>query len=288
MRDSFVFYRSFKNAICKIRNSEDRLALYDAITDYALDGVEPSEDVSELISVLMETIKPQIDANNVRYENGKKGGRPKNENKKPVVSKLKTSGFESENHRFLDSKPNVNVDVNADVYADEDGDVSGSSTNTDAESLSLSLISYLNEKTGSRYRPKSAEQRIQNLLEQGYSEADMRKVIDRKYSEWFNDEKMRDYLRPSTLFGNKFSEYLNAPISIQGERQQKKEENRNNLAKQKAEKMAALKSIRESIEEMKDGDGRIRNNLQEYRALKEQAAMLEDSLTRINSILEVN
>ena len=35
-------------------------------------------------------------------------------------------------------------------------------------------------------------------------------VIDKKVKEWFNTE-MQQYLRPSTLFGNKFEQYLNQP-----------------------------------------------------------------------------
>lgn len=48
-----------------------------AIFDYALEGAEGELGVIE--SVIFGLIKPQLDANNVRYENGKKGGRPKTE-----------------------------------------------------------------------------------------------------------------------------------------------------------------------------------------------------------------
>ena len=105
MRDSFVFYRSFKKAIQKIKRKEDKLALYEAITDYALDGTEPDEDASELITVLMETIKPQVDANNKRFENGNKGGRPPKDKSKKFSDILDTilneKGLsQSENHRL--------------------------------------------------------------------------------------------------------------------------------------------------------------------------------------------
>ena len=30
-----------------------------------------------------------------------------------------------------------------------------------------------------------------------------------KCQDWLNDEKMSQYLQPSTLFGNKFDQYLN-------------------------------------------------------------------------------
>lgn len=109
MRDSFVFYRSFVKSAKKL-SPDQRLALYEAIIDYALDGVEPSDD-DIVIAAIMEVIFPQIEANNQRYENGKKGGRPK----KPLVSDKKTIGFETKNHRLLNSKPNVNDNVNVNV-----------------------------------------------------------------------------------------------------------------------------------------------------------------------------
>ena len=113
MRDSFVFYRSFVKSAKKL-SPEQRLALYEAIINYALDGVEPSDD-DIVIAAIMEVIFPQIEANNQRYENGKKGGRPK----KPLVSDEKTIGFETKNHRFSSEKPNVNDNVNVNVNDNE-------------------------------------------------------------------------------------------------------------------------------------------------------------------------
>lgn len=291
MRDSFVFYRSFINAIRKIKRAEDRLTLYDAIADYALDDVDPGEDVSEIIAVLMETIKPQIDANNNRYENGKKGGRPKKDNKKPVVSELKTSGFETENHRFLNSKPNVNVDVDSNSNVEGEDNGSGSQANADdALSLSEKIISYLNEKTGSRYSAdsKSTAKKILGLIDEGYTEADMKTVIDKKCADWLYDDNMREQLRPSTLFGAKFEEYLNAPVSLKMEKEKKRVDTQDELKRQLREKNEALAVIRESIDSMKDEDGRVRENIQEYRLLKDQAAILEDTIGQIERKLRIN
>lgn len=116
MRDSFVFYRSFVKSAKKLP-PEQRLALYEAIIDYALDETEPGDD-DIVVAAIMEAIVPQIDANNQRYENGKKGGRPK----KPLVSDEKTIGFENKNHRFSDEKPNVNVNANENVNENVDVD----------------------------------------------------------------------------------------------------------------------------------------------------------------------
>lgn len=73
------------------------------------------------------------------------------------------------------------------------------------------IIDYLNDKTGSSYRantPKT-KQLIQARLKEGFTVDDFKRVIDNKTATWGNDERMRKYLRPLTLFGTKFESYLN-------------------------------------------------------------------------------
>lgn len=73
------------------------------------------------------------------------------------------------------------------------------------------VISYLNEKTGKRFSPKSAMavRHITARLKEGYALEDFKTVMDRKVAAWKGDERMAQYLRPETLFGSKFDGYLN-------------------------------------------------------------------------------
>ena len=73
-RDSFIFYRSFYEAISQL-GERDRLAVYEALCRYALDG--SSTNAEGVTGAMLSLMRPQIDANNERYLNGKKGGRPK-------------------------------------------------------------------------------------------------------------------------------------------------------------------------------------------------------------------
>lgn len=76
-----------------------------------------------------------------------------------------------------------------------------------------SIVDYLNERTGARFRattPKTRE-RIRARWAEGFREEDFRAVIDGKVADWGKDEKMARYLRPETLFGPKFEGYLNEP-----------------------------------------------------------------------------
>jgi hypothetical protein len=81
-RNSFCFYRSFYDAIKALPKKYQAQAL-DAVLAYGLDGTEPT-DADGVIQAIFALIRPQIDANNKRYTNGKKGaehgakgGRPK-------------------------------------------------------------------------------------------------------------------------------------------------------------------------------------------------------------------
>lgn len=125
-RESFVFYRSFYEATKDIE-PEDQAALLMGVCEYALDGIEPK--LTGVSSAMFKLIKPQIDANNKRYSDGMKGGRPRKE--KPVVMKNETSGFE----KTQKSKPNVNVNVNENVNDNENVNVSEGLTPQTAPTL---------------------------------------------------------------------------------------------------------------------------------------------------------
>lgn len=74
----------------------------------------------------------------------------------------------------------------------------------------LEIIDYLNSRCGTNFRPqtKKTQQLVKARMNEGYGVDDFKAVIDRKASDWKNDPKMCTYLRPETLFGNKFESYL--------------------------------------------------------------------------------
>lgn len=159
-RESFVFYRSFFEALKKLKPRSRQKAL-DAIINYALDGVEtPLDDAA---SVLFLAIKPQLDANNKRYVSGKQGGRkppekmedeleeitPENESngfneKKPSVLK---KSFEKKPNENENVNVNENENVNENVYVNENADglrsreTIGCDTHTALQSQSAALQS---------------------------------------------------------------------------------------------------------------------------------------------------
>lgn len=87
MRDGFVFYRSFFECFDGL-SKKDKLTLFDALCNYALNDVEP--ELTGVPSAIFVLLKPQVDANNRRYENGCKGGRPKGTELKPNNNQTET------------------------------------------------------------------------------------------------------------------------------------------------------------------------------------------------------
>lgn len=74
------------------------------------------------------------------------------------------------------------------------------------------IINHLNERTGKRFRSQTLEHRkwMNHPINEGYTVDDMIKVIDIMCDKWLPEAKMHRYLRPETLFGNKFAGYLNS------------------------------------------------------------------------------
>lgn len=76
--------------------------------------------------------------------------------------------------------------------------------------LYISIVSYLNEKAGTNYRPNTAKTKtaIHARLSEGFKLDDFKTVIDKKCAEWMGTE-WEKFIRPETLFGTKFESYLN-------------------------------------------------------------------------------
>ncbi|MCP3925023.1 MAG: hypothetical protein GY714_20795 [Desulfobacterales bacterium] len=73
------------------------------------------------------------------------------------------------------------------------------------------VVDYLNTKLSSKYKyqSKKTQDLINARFKEGFTFEDFKYVIDIKYKEWSSDPKQYMYLRPETLFSNKFEGYRN-------------------------------------------------------------------------------
>ena len=143
MNESFVFYRSFYEAINEVPE-ENQLELFKAICEYSLNNKLPKLE-NKISRVIFKLIKPNIDSAKARYERavegGKMGGRPSkisNEQIEKLREEGKTNkeiaeilGCSEKNieyriKKIKNSNPknpkNLNVDVNVDDNVDVNGE----------------------------------------------------------------------------------------------------------------------------------------------------------------------
>lgn len=111
-RDSYIFYRSFEDALRTLPPDEE-LKLRRSIADFSLDFKKP-KDLGGIAKTIWNLMEPNLNANNNRYinglkgsEHGKKGGRPKTP-KKPLANPKETPSL----------TPNKDKDKDKDVNKD--------------------------------------------------------------------------------------------------------------------------------------------------------------------------
>ena len=150
-----------------------------------------SERASENIAAYQQRSK-------TARQNGKKGGRKPNANQ-----------------WLTETEPNPNPTLTQPLAKEKEKEkekIIGSSKEEPVGQLVCDVVAYLNERTGSSYRPttKRTASAISARASEGYSLDDFKAVIDAKSAEWGDDRKMSKYLRPETLFRpQKFEAYLN-------------------------------------------------------------------------------
>lgn len=108
-RDSFIFYRSFYEAISELPK-ENQADTYDAIMQYALNQKEI--ELTGISKAIFSLVKPQLDANYKKYENGKQKKSKKEAKVKQNESKAETNVNDNENVNVND---NVNDNDNDNV-----------------------------------------------------------------------------------------------------------------------------------------------------------------------------
>ena len=261
----FIVYGDVKDVVDELDN-EQAGELFRGMIDYFVDGTEPN--FSDVLKFVFIPIKQQMDRDAGKYIQRCNKNR---ENVKKRYERIRSNTNVYDGIRSYTNATNTNTDT------DTDTDIKSHESDTD---VPLSLISYLNQKTGSSYKVDAdITGRIISLFGQGYSVDDMRTVIDRKCAEWCDDEKMRSYLRPSTLFGDKFAEYLNAPEPIEVERKKGAAAKQEQLLKSLSDKENELEQLTERIDAIRNGcDGSIEANFDELNDLKLKQAIAEQDI----------
>ena len=298
-KDSFIVYTDIKETLDDLDDSQVA-KLFRGMVDYQLTGKDPK--FKGILKYVFIPIRQQMDRNNDKWadtkekraESGRKGGLKSGEVRAKQNEANEANASSASSNEANEAKPStastdeaneaneaVTVTVTVPVTVNDTvtvPDTVGAELSPD-EPLSLRVLNYLNEKTGSTYQADEAtEEKLTDLIGIGYSEQDIRAVIDKKCAEWLSDPKMRAYLRPSTLFGPKFAEYLSQPEPIQAEEVRKRSGDKAKLI----EKLDDLEAIQATIMEKyaQEPDPRASG------ALLDQLAAVEDQISNVTKRLE--
>jgi len=102
MRDSAIFYRSFYEAIDNLPSKSQKEQVYSAIFDFIFKNIEPQLKGNSLSVWIL--IKPQLIANQIRYENGSRSktqAKPKQNVSESQANKNVFNVNENENENVL-------------------------------------------------------------------------------------------------------------------------------------------------------------------------------------------
>ncbi|SHI36944.1 conserved phage C-terminal domain-containing protein [Clostridium intestinale] len=137
-----------------------------------------------------------------------------NVSKNPQNKPKKNTINQSENNpKQLEENPSNGEQnpTNSDLNPEQNIHLLYPSTKSNLKDIYSRVIDELNNKANSKFRAsnKKTQKLISARIKDGYCLEDFFMVISNMSKKWLNDPKMQDYLRPETLFGDKFESYLN-------------------------------------------------------------------------------
>ncbi|MBW5474894.1 phage replisome organizer N-terminal domain-containing protein [Enterococcus gallinarum] len=129
-------------------------------------------------------------------------------------NRIRQARYKEKQRQLTLGNVTANVSGNAEVTESNATDIDkelDKERDIDKEKIPYSdIIKYLNEATSKSFK---VTQKWKDLIKARWNEGqrldDFKKVIDVKTNQWLNNQEMNKYLRPATLFGNKFDDYLN-------------------------------------------------------------------------------
>ena len=116
-------------------------------------------------------------------------------------------------------KKNLNRGINenlkgnitlSNITLNKDNVLSGNNPTPHSLAPYKKIIEYLNKVANTNFRVEttSTRRKIKARWNEGFRFDDFKRVIDVKWQQWKDDDKMVIYIRPETLFGTKFESYL--------------------------------------------------------------------------------
>lgn len=151
------------------------------------------------------TLISDTNPNTLKKDNASKN--PQNKPKKSTINQSENNPKQSEENPSNGEQNPTNSDLNP----EQNIHLLYPSTKSNLKDIYSRVIDELNNKANSKFRAsnKKTQKLISARIKDGYCLEDFFMVISNMSKKWLNNPKMQDYLRPETLFGDKFESYLN-------------------------------------------------------------------------------
>ena len=221
--NGFTIYKEYYELITLLTEREQQELLL-AITKFMFEDVEPT--LNDKQTKIFNNLRRPLEKSKKRSKCG--SITKSNENQEENETKTKENQKEikiksNENQKENESKTHQDVNVNKITLAEIKG-----------------IIEYLNIKSNSHYKYSTDKTQtlIKARIKDGFTLDDFKIVIDKKCEEWLGTD-FEKFLRPETLFSNKFEGYLNQKIT----------------AKKKTLKDISMSDIDRAIEIERKGSG---------------------------------
>lgn len=231
--NGFTIYKEYYELITLLTEREQQELLL-AITKFMFEDIEPT--LNDKQTKIFNNLRRPLEKSKKRSkcgsitksnENQEENEIETKENQKEIKTKSNESQKENENktHQDVNVIVNDNVDVNVKKISLEE--IKG-------------IVEYLNIKSNSHYKYSTDKTQtlIKARIKDGFTLDDFKIVIDKKCEEWLGTD-FEKFLRPETLFSNKFEGYLNQKIT----------------AKKKTLKDISMSDIDRAIEIERKGSG---------------------------------
>lgn len=233
--NGFTIYKEYYELITLLTEREQQELLL-AITKFMFEDIEPT--LNDKQTKIFNNLRRPLEKSKKRSkcgsitksnENQEENEIETKENQKEIKIKSNENQKENENKTHQDVNVIVNVNDNVDV---------------NVKKISLKeikgIVEYLNIKSNSHYKYSTDKTQtlIKARIKDGFTLDDFKIVIDKKCEEWLGTD-FEKFLRPETLFSNKFEGYLNQKIT----------------AKKKTLKDISMSDIDRAIEIERKGSG---------------------------------
>lgn len=160
---SFIFYESFYEAVECLDNSDDKLAILDAIINFGLHGEEPDLEgpLFAIFKLIAGGITRAQSRREASRENGAKGGRPRNNPKVTDEEPNKTQENLNKPNKTYNNPTEPEANLNVNVTGSSNVNVNGSSNENVKDNGSVREEG--NDKRSTRAQAKSTFGEFNNV-----------------------------------------------------------------------------------------------------------------------------